>query len=250
MRAVRLLFCILFLTGTAQANPTELFQKGNKALATERFEEAINAYQEAAAKAPKSAEIYYNLGNAQYRAGGFEEAIDSFEVAASLARTDSMRSQSKYNLANCIVKIGEGLREVDPHAAANHYLQAMGLYRLALDYNPEFGDAAYNLEICQRISALIKDEIRDQEEKKKQDGESNEDSENEDDSDMDYGESSEDAGLYEAANPFGDFSEYEEIRGVPPPNKTEMDILAEEVRNQDARKKKRAGEYKPVEKDW
>ena len=83
-----------------------------------------------------------------------------------------------------------------------------------------------------------------------QEGESDEDSESEDDSDMDYEESDEDSEMYEEADPFGDFSEYEEIRGVPPPNKTETDILAEELRNQERRKKKKAGKYKPVEKDW
>ena len=84
----------------------------------------------------------------------------------------------------------------------------------------------------------------------KQDGESDEDSEDYDDSDMDYEESDEDADMYEEADPFGDFSEYEEIRGVPPPNQTEMDILAEELLNQERRKEKKAGEYKSVEKDW
>ena len=63
-------------------------------------------------------------------------------------------------------------------------------------------------------------------------------------------ESDEYADLYEEADPFGDFSEYEEIRGVPPPNKTEIDILAEEVRNQERRKQKKAGAYTPVDKDW
>jgi hypothetical protein len=29
-----------------------------------------------------------------------------------------------------------------------------------------------------------------------------------------------------------------------------MDILAEEIRNQERRKEKKAGEYKKVEKDW
>jgi len=83
-----------------------------------------------------------------------------------------------------------------------------------------------------------------------QEGESDEDSSEDDESDMDYEESEEDADMYEEADPFGDFSEYEEIRGVPPPNQTEMDILAEEARNQERRKQKKGGQYKSVEKDW
>ncbi len=84
----------------------------------------------------------------------------------------------------------------------------------------------------------------------KPNGDSNEDSDEYDDSDMNYQQSDQDAEMYEEADPFGDFSEYEEIRGVPPPNRTETDILAEEIRNQERRKEKKAGKYKPVGKDW
>ena len=345
------------LVVSASANPTKLFQKGNRALAEERFEDAAHLYMEAAEAAPKVAEIQYNLGHAQYRAGEFEAAAGSYKYAAALAETDTLRSQCWYNLGNCIVRVAEGLREGDPHAAASYCLQATWLYRTTLEYSPDFSDAVYNLEITQRFAAEIKEQIRQQEEKEQQEnelikyirekleqfierqgvllngmvkgapqraleketralakvmadsglhtdldfpdgtkmpgplketyehtvaaadamaipdqvvalnelmaalgaapedpdqqeGESDEDSENEDDSDMDYEESDDEAEMYEEADPFGDFSEYEEIRGVPPPNKTEIDILAEEIRNQERRKKKKAGEYKSVEKDW
>jgi|GEM_PF-3196420 len=353
----QLLLAGLIAASAAWANPVKLFQRGNEAYAAGDYDAAINAYQEAVATTAESAEIYYNLGNAHYRAGGFAEAIESFEMAAARARTDSLRSRSWYNLANGMVQTGQALRAADPQAAVNYCRQAAGLYRMALDRNPAFGDAAYNLEMCQRIAAMIEEEIREQAEKERQenelinyireklaefierqsqlletpdagepqrrleretrelaqvmkasgrhtdrtlpdgttwpgplketyghtrkaadamalpdpptalaeltaalgaapeapnpqDGESDEDSDEYDDYDMDYEESDEDADLYEEADPFGDFSDYEEIRGVPPPNQTEMDILAEEIRNQEARKDKRAGEYKSVEKDW
>lgn len=69
---------------------------------------------------------------------------------------------------------------------------------------------------------------------------------------LDEKDSSSDAesGVYEDANPFGDFSDYEEIRSVPPPNKRDIDILQEEIRNQERRKGKKDGKYRPVEKDW
>lgn len=357
MRLSRPFVCLLMLAGTLHANPAKLFSAGNKAYAEGRFEDAGNIYMEAATGAPESAEVYYNLGNAQYRAGIFEEAVQSFEYAASMARTDAMRSRCWYNLGNCMVKTGERLREVDPHAAVSYCMQATWFYRMALDYDTGFENAAYNLEMAQLISAGIEEEIRQREEKEKkqneliayireklqefierqgklletnttgepqkqletetrelakvmeqsglhadtplpdgtsapgplketwehtlkaadamavpdqpvalaelvaalgaapedpdqQDGESDEESEDYEDYDMEYEESDEDADMYEEADPFGDFSEYEEIRGVPPPNQTEMDILAEEVRNQERRKEKKVGEYKAVEKDW
>jgi len=351
-----LCFALLF-AGTSDANPAKLFKAGNTALAQGRFDDAANAYLEAAAEAPRSAEILYNLGNAQYRAEAFEEAAGTYEQAATLAQTDALRSHSWYNMANCMVKTAEALRDSEPQAAVQWCRQAAWLYRTALEYDAGFGDAAYNLEVSQRIAASIAEEIRDQEEKQQQENElikyirkklgefierqtrlietqiagapqktleqetralakvmedsglhedielpdgstmpgplketfghtgqaakamavpdqptalaeliaalgtapedpdkqkdeADEDSEEYDDSDMNYEESDQEAEMYEEADPFGDFSEYEEIRGVPPPNQTEMDILSEEIRNQERRKQKKAGEYKKVEKDW
>lgn len=204
--------------------------------------------------APESAEVQYNQGNAQYRAGLFADAAGSYEIAAAWAKTDSMRARCWYNLGNCMVRMAEGLRETDPHAAVSYCFQAEGFYRLALGCDDQLSDAAYNLEITMRLSAEIKEQIRERQKKKDEaeepPGDLGEDSESEDNSDMDYEESGEDSAMYEEADPFGDFSEYEEIRGLPPPNKTETDILAEEIRNQERRRKKKAGEYKPVEKDW
>jgi tetratricopeptide (TPR) repeat protein len=352
-----MLSLLLAIASTAIGNPETLFKAGNQALEEQRFSDAINAYQEAISEAPESGGILYNLASAQYRSGLYEEAMTSYEYAASMAENDTLRSRSWYNLGNCMVKMGETMREADPHAAKGYCLQAAWFYRMALDYAPDFSDAAYNLEMTQLIAANIEKEIQKKEAEEQQqnelityireklqefierqttlletqntagpqhqleqetralaevmkqsglhediplpdgtsvpgplketrehtlkaaeamaipdqptalaeliaalgsapedpnqqDGESDEDSEDYEDYDMEYEESDEMADMYEEADPFGDFSEYEEIRGVPPPNQTEMDILAEEVRNQERRKEKKAGEYKAVEKDW
>jgi tetratricopeptide (TPR) repeat protein len=347
---------LLLCVGIAQAVPTKLFTTGNKALAEQRFEDAVNAFQEAAATSSDAA-IYYNLGIAEYRLEHFDEAISSFENAASLATSEMERSHSWYNVGNCLIKTGETLKETDPSSAASCYMQAAGFYRMALDYDSSFTDAAYNLEVAQLMAVQLEEKIKEEQEKEQQeneliryireklqefierqtalqetqstdaqqkaleketrelakvmedsglqadipmpdgttvpgplketwehtlkaaeamlipdqptalteleaalgsapedpnqqDGESDEESDDYEDYDMEYEESDEDADMYEEADPFGDFSEYEEIRGVPPPNQTEMDILAEEVRNMERRKEKKAGEYKAVEKDW
>ena len=350
------IIALLLIASLAQAAPKS-FKAANKALEDGRFDDAVNLYHEAIAEAPESGELYFNLGNAQYKAGRYEEAVASYEYAASMTESDYTRGRSWYNIGNCMIKTGEALRATDAQAASGYCRQATWFYRMALDYDSSFEDAAFNLEISQRIVAGIEEEIRQQEEQEQQqnelityireklqefierqtvllenrntgeaqnvleaetrelakvietsglhaditmpdgstvpgplkatwehtvkaadamaqpdqpkalteleaalgsapedpnqqEGESDEESEDYEDYDMEYEESDQDADMYEEADPFGDFSEYEEIRGVPPPNQTEMDILAEEVRNQERRKEKKAGEYKAVEKDW
>ena len=170
-RTVLLGLVIFTCLHPAHANPAHLFRDGNKAYAAGRFNEAAKAYQKAASEAPESAEILYNLGNAQYRAGSLTEAQVSFEYAASIAGSDSLRSQCWYNMANCMVKTAEAFRESEPQAAVQYCQQAAWLYRTALEYNNDFSDAAYNLEMSQRISAAIVKEIREQEEKEQQENE-------------------------------------------------------------------------------
>ncbi len=348
--------CCILAACSVHAVP-KAFDAANAALAEGRFDEAVNLYHEAAAEAPESGGVYFNLGNALYRTGRYSEAAAAFEYAASAAASEYTRGRSWYNIGNCMVMSGRELQETDPQGAAEQCRQAAWFYRMALDYDPGFEDAAYNLELSQRMLARIQEEIsRQQEEEEQQnelmeqlreklkefaarqaalleagdtgdnqqqleaetralqqlmersglqedvpmpdgttmpgplketlehtanaaeamavpnqqaaleqlqaaldsipedpnqgDSDSGEESDEFDDYDMEYEESDEDAALYDDADPFGDFSEYEEIRGVPPPNQTEMDILAEEVQNQERRKQKKAGEYKAVEKDW
>ena len=357
MRPIRFTAALFLLAGSVQADSAGLFRTGGRAYAEGRFADAVTAYQEAAAADPGSATIYFNLGSAQYRAGFFEEAAQAFGQAAALAGSDAMRSRCWYNLGNSMVKTGTGLCETDLHAAMSACRQAAWFYRMALDLDPEYADAAYNLEISQRIADGIEERIRSNEEEaqkqnalidyireklqelinrqsglietneagaaqkrlqeetlglakviedsglhaeiprpggeplpgplkdtlqhtlnaaaamdlpdqpkalaelvaalgalpedpNRQDSTSDESSEDAEDYDMENADPDENADLFEAADPFGDFSEYEEIRGVPPPNQTEMDILAEEIRNQERRNQKKAGEYRAVEKDW
>jgi len=352
-----LLSALLMMSNSFGAELGKLFSKGNKALSESRYEDAAEIFAEASMEAPESAEALYNLGCAQFRSDRFEEAAESFEYAASMAETDALRSRCWYNLGNCLVRTGETMRETEPQVAKTVLLQASWLYRTALDNDPSNVNAAYNLEITQRLVLEIESQIEEQQQKEqqqnelikyireklqefierqttliqakdtgpaqavleretrelakmmeesglhkdivlpdestmqgplketythtvnaanamavpdqpvalselvaalgaapedpnKQEDESDENSEDSEDYDMDYEESDEEADMYEEADPFGDFSEYEEIRGVPPPNQTEMDILAEEIRNQERRKQKKAGEYKAAEKDW
>jgi len=55
---------------------------------------------------------------------------------------------------------------------------------------------------------------------------------------------------YKDGKPKGNFAEYDELRGLPPPERSEKEILAEEIRNNQRRKKNRSGKYKAPDKDW
>ncbi len=350
--AVRMLALFLCIAGTVTAGPERLFEEGNKAYAEGRYEAAADAYRSAAEEMDGSAEVLYNLGTAEYRLARFDEAAFAFGAAAALTTDESLHAKCRYNMANCLVQTARKLRVEEPLSAIEQCQQAAVLYREAFARSPAFDNAAFNLEICQRLAAAIAEEVYNQQDQQQQQNElikyihdklqefierqtmlidhpdaveaqqilENEvrdltdimadsglhsdislpdgttipgplkitfvhaglaadamavpdqpaalaeliaaldaapsvpdpgsDAAPSDDDTMSYEPSDQDADMYDEADPFGDFSEYEDIRGVPPPNRTEADILTEELRNQERRKQSREGAYKAVEKDW
>ena len=253
------LICILLLTLPlfVSAKPAKLFRKGLKNYNKGQYAEALNAFQQALEEAPESAEIFYNLALTQYQTDHPEIAAWAFQQAAGLSNDSALRARCLYNAANSYAALSSATQEKEPQIALNQLRSAIQLYHNALESNPQYIDAAINLErILYRADALREQIKKQQEEQKKNENKKSgsspsEDSDQENDNEQMQEESfMEESGLYEDADPFGDFSEYEEIHGLPPPNETESAILDQEIRQQEQRKKSRAGRYKSVEKDW
>lgn len=79
-----LLLASIAFTGSAFAEPDDAFAKGNGEYAAGRFHEAAEAYQTAVQAGQLSAALFYNLGNACYRAGDLGHAILNYERALAL----------------------------------------------------------------------------------------------------------------------------------------------------------------------
>lgn len=69
--------------GPCAAEETE-FAKANQAYNDTRYEEAATGYQELLRSGNWNANVFYNLGNAQYRLGNFGQAILNYERALAL----------------------------------------------------------------------------------------------------------------------------------------------------------------------
>lgn len=73
---------------TLQANNTLLWQKANAYYTTEEYQKAIGVYQQILNSGEESAKLYFNLGNAYYKAGDMNNAILYYERAKLLAPND------------------------------------------------------------------------------------------------------------------------------------------------------------------
>jgi hypothetical protein len=77
------------------ALPSETFARANRAYAEQKYDAAISAYEELLRTGIENDELYYNLGNAYFRAGKLGPAVLSFERALRLA---PRFEDARYNL--------------------------------------------------------------------------------------------------------------------------------------------------------
>jgi tetratricopeptide (TPR) repeat protein len=72
----------------AQENDAQLWEKANAYFTTEKYEKAISLYEQILQSGEESAKLYFNLGNAYYKAGDVNSAILNYERAKILAPND------------------------------------------------------------------------------------------------------------------------------------------------------------------
>jgi tetratricopeptide (TPR) repeat protein len=78
------LFAFTCVSHVSAQTPADSIARANQAYQGGHFHEAINLYQSAAQAGETSAALFYNLGNACFRAGDFGHAILNYERALAL----------------------------------------------------------------------------------------------------------------------------------------------------------------------
>ena len=87
----KLIFLVIFSVlgiSYGQTTPELLFNEGNKAYNAGNYENAISLYGQTLKMGKHSAEVYYNLGNANYRLNKVAESVYYFEKAKLMRPKD------------------------------------------------------------------------------------------------------------------------------------------------------------------
>ena len=103
-----LILGVFWMISLQAQEPSELWEKANAFYATEEYDKAISAYEQILHEEQVSAKLYFNLGNAYYKAGDINKAILNYERAKLLAPQDE-DIQFNLELANqyVVTKIDE-----------------------------------------------------------------------------------------------------------------------------------------------
>ena len=131
MASVKRFIAILFLCGVfagwaAAENPQEAYKQGNAAYANGQFSQAAASYESARAQGLSNWVLYYNLGNAHYKAGETGRAIVNFLRAF---RLQSNQTDVVDNLNLALTRIGDPLVPTEALAALFWHL----FYSLSLN---------------------------------------------------------------------------------------------------------------------
>ncbi|UCF35533.1 MAG: tetratricopeptide repeat protein [Acidobacteriota bacterium] len=89
----------------AQQGKTQT-REGNKLFGEQRYDEARDKYIEGLEAAPESPLIKYNLGDAEYKLEKFQEAVNAYNEALS-SEDRQIKAQSLYNLGNAYYRLGK-----------------------------------------------------------------------------------------------------------------------------------------------
>ncbi len=156
---------LLAATGTAFGDsPGKLVARGNRSFGRGDYDRAIEQYEKASVRTPESPVVAFNLGDAYYRKEDYQKAREYFEDAALKTTDLSLEANAWYNLGNCAVR--EAGRQVDSdlEKALELYQESVRFYGTALEKDPDFSDAAFNMEIARLVIKDLLDKIKKQQE--------------------------------------------------------------------------------------
>lgn len=167
-RAVVALFGFVALSASAQADAPGIaeYQSG-------QYEKAAEVFSKGLQSQPASRQLQFNAGTSAYKLGNFDQAVSHF-TDALLAEDPKFRENAFYNLANSLVRKGEGAKEND--AKKTDWKSAIEHYSEALKLNPDNKLAQENRDL---VKKLIED-LEKQEQQKQQQKDDKKDDKKED----------------------------------------------------------------------
>lgn len=143
-----------FSIALAQKEEPEIY-KGNEFYRKQQFDKAVEAYQQALTKNPKSGIANFNAGNATYRQNKFDEALSSFDNTINNASDKTLQQQAFYNKGVAFSK-------------EQRLEESIEAWKQALKMQPADIQTRENLEKALRELKKKQDEEKKQKDKKQQ----------------------------------------------------------------------------------
>lgn len=254
MKGRLLTIACLLLTMISWSQQKKMIDQGNQAFRAGNFAQADSLYRISStledARSDLSAIAKFNEGDALFRQEQFEEAAQAFGDAAASSQDHSLRSRSFHNLGNSLLK------QEKPQAAIDAYKEALRLNPDADDTRYNLSYAMQMLQEQEQKDQGNNEQDNQQQQEQKErgpndqeqqgEGENENEGQQDDQSKNDQGKQSDqrqnDEGEQEAMQPY-QLSKDEAERMLEALNQREREI-------QQQLKKQKDGKRKKTDKDW
>ena len=246
-------------------SPGGLVSKGNKSYHKKDYAKALELYDRASVKAPESAIVAFNKGDAFYKKGDLEKAREQFQQAASKTKNLGFESKAWYNLGNCSFEEGKRQEDSDLQKALESLQESVKHYVTSLEKDPGNKPAAENLEIARLKIKDLLDKIQKQQQQGGQQNQQNQQKQNQQgQQDQQQGQDQKEQQQNKEQQQQGDRQNEEQKKqdeknkqGTPKDQEkkqlardaTAQEILDKEKQDRKEQQLQRSG-YRPVEKDW
>ncbi len=265
--AAALCVCACMTAGAAYAqSPGRLVSKGNKQYDKKDFAKALELYDRASVKAPESAIVAFNRGDAFFKKGDLEKAREQFQQAASKTKSLPFESKAWYNLGNCAFEEGKRQEDSDLQKALESLQQSVKHYGTSLEKDPGNKLAAENLEISRLKIKDLLDKMQKQQQQGGQQGQQNQQQQQQDQKDQEQqqGQQDKEQQQQQGAEENKDQKKQDdkdkqgaqkdqqkdEQKKQLARDATAREILDQEKEDRKEQQLQNAGGYKPVGKDW
>lgn len=125
MKKIYFLVIILFSLPLFAQNET-LFEEGNTAYNEGDYATAINKYEQILENGETSSEVYYNLGNAHFKANNLAPSIYYYEKGLQLNPNDTDLLNNRAIAQNMVIDDVEGVQETGAFRLWNEAVSSLG----------------------------------------------------------------------------------------------------------------------------
>ncbi|HQG49078.1 MAG TPA: tetratricopeptide repeat protein, partial [Sedimentisphaerales bacterium] len=109
---VGLLLAVL-VSGAKAGSVRDTIRRANALYGDAQYTEAINKYNEVLVEQPQAAEPKFNKANSYYRLDDLDEALDLYQEVAAKSKDMKLVAKAKYNVGNCFFQRGAKQRDSD-----------------------------------------------------------------------------------------------------------------------------------------
>ena len=160
-----LCFCLLIVPCRAGAESAgDLVNRGNELYSAGDYDQALEAYEKALAEQPDAGEVFFNKGNVFFQKGEYDKAREAYQAAALHTKDLTLEASAHYNRGNAVFAEGRSELETDPRKALTQWGQSVQHYQEALRIDPQFKEAARNIEVVRLALKDLADRIKKAEE--------------------------------------------------------------------------------------